>query len=266
MYCDCHGHWTDPRVSEELREKWFSDSLQHNISLFMEAGVDPEGWQRQMLLKKQYPAHFKNSFGLHPYFVAAHDSETCEEALNELAKIINQASGLGETGLDFRDQFLKYENESEEAVRDRQIVFFENQIQLAIAFKKPLVLHIVHAHSEALKILNIWEADQVGGMVHAFNSSIEVARQYLDMNFLISVGGPVTRSKNKKLKDAVQEIPLERLLIESDCPDQAPEGWSQPQNSPLSVLSVAKTVAEIKQIPLDLVLEKTTENFKMLFT
>lgn len=260
MYCDCHGHWTDPRVSEELRKSWLSDSLKNNIDLFMEAGVDPEGWQRQISLQKQFPQHFKNAFGLHPYFVAQNDAETCEEAMNTLAKILNQASGLGETGLDFREQYVQ--NEAD----DRQIVFFENQIQLAKAFNKPLVLHVVRAHSEALKVLSIWDAHEVGGMVHAFNSSIEVAEQYLDLNFLISVGGAVTYSKNKKLMDAVRVIPLERLLLESDCPDQAPQGWSEPENSPLSVLQVAKCVAEIKQMPLNLVLEKTSENFKMLFT
>lgn len=266
MYCDCHGHWTDPRVSEELRQTWLRDSLKNNLGLFMEAGVDPEGWQRQMALQKQYPKNFKNAFGLHPYFVAQNDAATCEEAMNALAKILNLASGLGETGLDFREQYIQNPADVSDDVRDRQIVFFENQIQLAIAFNKPLVLHVVRAHSEALKVLHIWEADKVGGMVHAFNSSLEVAEQYLDLNFLISIGGAVTHPKNKKLMEAVKEIPLEKLLLESDCPDQAPEGWSEPQNSPLSVLQVAKSVAEIKQIPLETVLVKSSENFRKLFT
>jgi TatD DNase family protein len=263
MYCDSHGHWTDLRVSEELQNAWLRESLKNKLNLFMESGVDPEGWKRQIHLQKKYPNHFKNSFGLHPYFVAQNDSANCEEALNDLAQILPLASGLGETGLDFREQYIKNETENPE---DRQIVFFENQIQLAQAFKKPLILHVVRAHSEALKVLSVWEADQVGGMVHAFNSSIEVARQYLDLNFLISVGGAITHEKNKKLIDAVKTIPLEKLLLESDCPDQAPEGWNQPENSPLSVLLVAKVVAEIKQIPYETVLEKTTENFKKLFT
>lgn len=266
MYCDCHGHWTDLRVSEKLRQQWMRDSVKLNLDLFMEAGVDPEGWKRQIALQKQFPKNFKNAFGLHPYFVARNDSNICEEAMNELAKILHLASGLGETGLDFREQYIQNADDVTDDVRDRQIVFFENQIQLATAFKKPLVLHVVRAHSEALKVLSIWEADQVGGMVHAFNSSLEVAEQYMDLNFLISIGGAVTFEKNKKLVEAVRAIPLEKLLIESDCPDQAPEGWAEPQNSPLSVLLVAKTVAEIKQMPLDLVLEKNTENFKMLFT
>lgn len=262
MYCDSHAHWTDLRVPEEIQNRWLTESLKNNLNLFMESGVDPEGWKRQIALKKKYPSYFKNSFGLHPYFVAQNEAATCEVALNDLAQILPLSSGLGETGLDFRKPYIKNETENPE---DRQIVFFENQIQLAQAFKKPLVLHVVHAHSEALKVLRIWEADQVGGMVHAFNSSLEVAKQYLDLNFLISVGGAITYEKNNKLIDAVKVIPLEKLLLESDCPDQAPQGWDQPENSPLSVLLVAKAVAEIKQIPYELVLEKATENFKRLF-
>lgn len=260
MYCDCHGHWTDPRVTEEQRQTWMYDSLKNNLNLFMEAGVNPEGWQRQILLQKQYPQNFKNAFGLHPYFVAENDNEICEEAMNELSKILSQAAGLGETGLDFREQYIQ------NGAEDRQIVFFENQVQMAKVFSKPLVLHVVRAHNEALKVLLLWEADSVGGMVHAFNSSLEIAQQYLKMNFLISVGGAVTFEKNKKLREAVASIPLEKLLLESDCPDQAPAGWPEERNSPISVLNVAKTVADIKQISPESVLEKTSENFRKLFT
>lgn len=260
MYCDCHGHWTDPRVTDEQRSAWMYDSLKNNLDLFMEAGVNPEGWQRQILLQKKYPQNFKNAFGLHPYFVAENDSEICEEAMNELSKILSQASGLGETGLDFRERYIQ------DGAEDRQIVFFENQVQMAKVFSKPLVLHVVRAHNEALKVLLLWEADSVGGMVHAFNSSLEIAQQYLKMNFLISVGGAVTFEKNKKLREAVACIPLEKLLLESDCPDQAPAGWPEEQNSPISVLSVAKTVADIKQISTQTVLQKTSENFRKLFT
>lgn len=260
MYCDCHGHWTDLRVTEEQRQTWMYDSLKNNLNVFMEAGVNPDGWQRQILLQKQYPQNFKNAFGLHPYFVAENENEICEEAMNELSKILSQASGLGETGLDFREQYIQ------NGAEDRQIVFFENQVQMAKVFSKPLVLHVVRAHNEALKVLLLWEADSVGGMVHAFNSSLEIALQYLKMNFLISVGGAVTFEKNKKLREAVAAIPLEKLLLESDCPDQAPEGWFEEQNSPLSVLNVAKTVADIKQISTQAVLEKTSENFRKLFT
>lgn len=260
MYCDSHGHWTDLRVSDEQREKWYRDSLQNNLTLFMEAGVDPEGWKRQLLLKKTYPLNFKIALGLHPYFVALNDTQTCEEALNELAKILSQTNAVGETGLDFREQYIQ--NESD----DRQIVFFENQIELAKASSKPLVLHVVRAHNEALKVLEVWDANQVGGMVHAFNGSFEIAEQYLELGFLISIGGAITYDKNKKLMEAVKQIPLEKLLIESDCPDQAPSGWLEPQSSPLSVLNVARAVAEIKQISYESVLEKTMENFKSLFS
>ncbi|MFN3454420.1 MAG: TatD family hydrolase [Pseudobdellovibrio sp.] len=259
MYADAHGHWSDKRVSDELRNQWFQECSQNNIVYFLEAGVDPKGWVRQKKLVEQYPQNFKNSFGLHPYFVAQSSSDECEQALDALVLLLPQSSALGETGLDFRAQY------AEEQATLRQIEFFENQIQLAKAYKKPLVLHIVKAHNEALKILNLWDAGEVGGMVHSFNSSIDVAESYLDLNFFISVGGAVTYPKNAKLREAISKIPLERLLIESDCPDQSPQGWQKEINSPLSVLNVAQSVAEIKNIEILEVLEKTTSNFKSLF-
>ena len=124
---------------------------------------------------------------------------------------------------------------------------------------------MVKAHEDALKILKLWDAHQVGGMVHAFNSSFEIAKKYMDLGFMISVGGAVTYPKNKNLIDAVKKIPLEKLLIESDAPDQPPLGHGQEQNSSLSVLQVAARIAEIKGIGVEVVARQTTENFKTLF-
>lgn len=237
--------------------------LVEKITTFMEAGVNPEGWIRQIELQKKYPENFKIALGLHPYYVAENEIQKCEEALDELSHIINFAAAIGETGLDFRDQYVTKTEEDD--LVDQQILFFENQIQLAIQCHKPLVLHVVKAHEEALKILKLWDAHQVGGMVHAFNNSFETAKKYMDLGFMISVGGAITYPKNKNLIEAVKKIPLEKLLIESDAPDQPPLGHGQVQNSSLSVLKVAAVVAEIKGIPIEMVAQQTTENFKTLF-
>ncbi len=269
MYTDAHTHWTDLRMTQNDQAQ--TDHIQimadEKITLFMEAGVNPEGWLRQIELQKKYPENFKLALGLHPCFVAENEIQTCEEALDQLSHIIHCASAVGETGLDFRDQYTK--KIIEDDLVDQQILFFENQIQLAIQCHKPLVLHVVKAHEEALKILKLWDAHQVGGMVHAFNSSFEIAQKYMDLGFIISVGTSVTYPKNKNLIDAVKKIPLEKLLIESDAPDQPPLGHDQTEgnhlNSSLSVLKVAAAIAEIKGIPIETVALQTTENFKTLF-
>ncbi len=269
MYTDAHTHWTDLRMTQFDHIK--TDQMQimaaENITTFMEAGVNPEGWLRQIELQKKYPENFKLALGLHPYFVAENEITVCEDALDQLSHIVHLASGIGETGLDFRDQYTKKIEEDD--LVDKQILFFENQIQLAIQCHKPLVLHVVKAHEDALKILKLWDANQVGGMVHAYNSSYDIAKKYMDLGFLISVGGAMTYPKNKNLIEAVKKIPLEKMLIESDAPDQAPQDWlnddGTSHNSSLSVLKVAKVLAEIKGVGVEVVARQTTENFKTLF-
>ena len=134
MYTDAHTHWTDLRMTQFDH---MQTMVEEKITLFMEAGVNPEGWLRQIELQKKYPENFKLALGLHPYFVAENEIQTCEEALDQLSHIINFASAIGETGLDFRDQYTT--KTVEDDLVDQQILFFENQIQLAIQCHKPLV-------------------------------------------------------------------------------------------------------------------------------
>jgi len=261
MFADAHLHLSDSRIPESDRDQYVSLAIQNKITHFLEAGVHPDGWIQQIELKNKYPHNIKCSFGLHPYFVAENEPDICESAMDQLAKILNQGVALGETGLDFREQYIQGDSE------DRQIVYFENQLQLAQSFKKPIVLHVVRAHNEALRILWMWK-DQLtcSGMVHAFNSSFEVAKQYIDYGLMISIGGAVTYPKNSNLAEAVKKIPLEYLLIESDSPDQKPLNWPDQFNQPTSVLNVAASIAHLKGLTTEDVLKTTTENFKRLFT
>lgn len=261
MFADAHLHLSDSRISDSDRDQFVSDAFQNKITYLLEAGVHPEGWIQQIELQKKYPQNIRCSFGLHPYFVAENERDICESAMDQLAQILNQGVALGETGLDFREQYIQGDAE------DRQIVYFENQLQLAHSFKKPLVLHIVRSHNEVLRILWMWK-DQLesSGMIHAFNSSYEVAKQYIDYGFMISIGGAVTYPKNNNLADAVKKIPLEYLLIESDSPDQKPMNWPDQFNQPSSVLNVAASIAHLKGLATEDVLKTTTENFKRLFT
>lgn len=261
MFGDSHVHWSDKRFSDYEIVRLIRLCGEQRISYFLMAGVEPADWQRQLDLKHKYPDLLRTCFGLHPYFVALNSRDTCEEALDQLAQLIPQASALGETGLDFRKEYLPQAEVSEA----QQIDFFENQIQLANVFDKPLVLHIVRAHEKAQQILGLWKNKNISGFVHAFSGSFEVARAYLDLNLKISVGGAVTFSKNKKLHEAIKKIDLENLLLETDSPDQPPEKWIGLNNS-TSLWQVAQTVGEIKNLAAEEVLEKTTSNLKMLLT
>lgn len=259
MFIDAHCHWSDARWNKTVEEikKNLDQAMTQQITFFLQGGVDPAEWEKQKELKKMYPQNFGLSFGLHPYFVAANEDEVCENAMDQLAKELPNAMALGECGLDFRPHIMK-----ESMVQ--QIDFFESQIELAKAFKKPMILHVVQAHDKALQVLDVWGLPPENGMVHAFTGSFDTAKKYIDRGFLISVGGAVTYVKNKKLQDCIEKIPLEYLLIESDSPDQAPEGW-QGLNNSTSIRVIAEKIAQLRRLSVLEVLEISTSNFKRLF-
>lgn len=261
MYIDCHCHWTDLRLSPEEKKVLIEKALSKNITGFMCGGVDPEEWQRQKELTKNFPGTFYFSFGVHPYFVAQNDLSECEGALDQLAREVQNCHGIGETGLDFRDQWLA---ETPYEQKAKQIQIFESHLEISEFSGKPLVLHIVKAHEEALKLMK-HRSKGSGGFIHAYNGSWELAQSYLDLGFLISIGGAVTSEKNQKLQKTVRSLPLDFLLIETDSPDQPLEGSLFPNDSSRLVL-IAEKIGQIKGISADDVLAISTNNFKRLFS
>lgn len=260
-WIDAHGHLADERWEAEGREKIeeiIEEARLRGIGFFMQGGVGPEDWARQKLLAGRFPGKIGLCFGLHPYWVASHEDEDCEVALDLLAPQLVEAIGIGEMGLDFRPHIMK---ES----RERQIQVFENQLELAEATLKPMVLHLVQAHEDSVKIFDVWGVPPAKGLVHSFNSSSAKAEDFLKRGLLLSVGGPVCRPDNQRLHQAIREIPLEFLLIESDSPDQAPPAYAGQLNPPASIWEVARTIAEIKKIDPMEVLDISTANFRRLF-
>ncbi len=257
-YIDAHSHWSNAKFNDESRDAMLKKCLEKNIDFFLQGGVNPLEWQKQIEIKNKYPNYFGLSFGLHPYFVSSHDEEACEQALNQLTQLMPQAMALGEAGLDFRPHIMK---DSEY----RQIEMFENQIEIAKAFQKPMVLHVVQAHEKAIQVFDFWDTPPQKAFVHAFSGSYETAKKYFDKGCLISIGGAVTFEKNRKLQDCVLKMPLEYLLIESDAPDQVPDSWDG-LNDSTSIYKVAEKIALIKNISVFDVLEVNTSNFKRLFS
>ncbi len=260
-HIDAHSHWSDPRLFTRADfPELLQRSLDKKIDFFLLGGINPLEWENQFALKKMYPANFGLCLGLHPYFIAAsEDVEVCEQALDLLVQKLPDAMAIGETGLDFRPHIMK----NSELL---QIEMFENQIEIAKAFLKPMVLHIVQAHEKAIRIFDVWQAPERGGFVHAFTGSFETARKYIDHGFLISVGGAVTYEKNSKLQDCIKKLPLEYLLIESDSPDQAPLNWQEGQaNDSSSLFQIAEKIGNLRNLSAFDILEITNSNFKRLF-
>lgn len=256
FYYDSHSHLADPRLEGQVAEL-LARAQSRGIKYHLQGGVGPEDWQRQKLLSQQYP-QILPCFGLHPYWVASHSEAECEEALNILAREIKHSVGIGEMGLDLRPQYAE--------ALSLQHSMFEQQLELAEFSKKPMVLHIVRAFDEIQKIFEIFGVPESKGLVHSFNGSAKQAEAYLKLDLHLSIGGPVARQDNLKLRQAVQVIPMEKLLIETDSPDQPPPQFPAGKNEPESLWIVAETIGEIKKMAAEEVLDISSKNLKKLFS
>ncbi len=254
----------------------------------MQGGIGPSDWLAQMELSRSFPNRIGLCFGLHPYWVAGHSQDACEQAMDLLASssLQNGALALGEMGLDFRFKILNsqaadttdssnlvqvesqsLDPEALAARKEHQIDFFEAQLEIAELTNLPVVLHLVQAFDEAIRILDIWGLPKKGGIVHSFNGNWSQARAFLDRDLYLSLGGPLTHPRNKNLRSAAALIPLERVLIESDAPDQAPYMYPGGLNRPTSIQMVAGELAILrnKGETIDDLLHIATNNVKRVF-
>ena len=251
-FLDAHCHLADSRF-DGIRDEVMARSQAARIEYFIQGGVGPEDWERQRQLRE--PGWFL-TFGLHPWFVAEASDGECQDALNRLPDLIPEAVALGELGLDFGP---KINSES----YSRQEKYFHRQLVLAASQAKPVVLHVVRAHSQAIEQLKAVAA-QWRGIVHGFTGSVEIARAYLALGLSISVGGALVRPGYRKLKGAVGDLPLSRLVVESDAPDMAPEG-NETLNEPASIWKVAEALGAIKRVDAAEILGRSRENLTAIF-
>lgn len=254
-FIDSHSHLSDIRIEAEV-EAMIARAKARGILQFLQGGVGPEDWLRQEQLKAKHP-EIRLCFGLHPYWVADHSDNECEVGLDRLAREISKAEALGELGLDLRPHIMKDS-------LSRQLHVFESQLEIAEMAQKPIVLHLVRAFEEAQKVLEGWGVPSRGGMVHSFNGSLKEAQYYLGLGLHLSIGGPVVRAENQKLHQAVQIIPMEKLLLETDSPDQPPPQLKDRFNEPASLWDVAEMIAKIKKIPAEEILDISSRNLEKL--
>ena len=142
---------------------------------------------------------------------------------------------------------------------------FIRQIKLAQEVNKPLIIHTRESIADTLEILTNHDAKTVGGVMHCYSGSVEMARQFIDLNFKISLGGPVTFTNGRRPQAVATEIPLEELLVETDAPYLTPHPHRGTRNEPFYVSLVAKKIAELKNVPYETVCEQTTANACALF-
>lgn len=256
---DGHCHLADPRWSEAL-PGLLEQARRASIVGWVQGGVDPADWERQLLLSRKEKGLI-TCFGLHPWWIAGASASQLEVGWTRLTEMAPSAQAIGETGLDRARERGKLATYSE------QKRLFGAQLELAKRLEKPLVLHVVRAHDEALKILEGLGPFPRAGIVHAFSESREIAKRYLDLGFSLSFGAEATRA-NESLGETLRFIPRDRLIVETDAPDQAPFVGGQRRsglNEPSFLLEMARAVGHIRGEQAERLLTESTRNIKRIF-
>lgn len=248
---DTHAHILDDQFNDDRDQ--VIRNIYDNMALVVNIGCNLEDCPRTVALAEQHDKLYA-AVGLHPEDVKTYTPEGWDMIcrLAEHPKVV----GIGETGLDY------YWDTS---TKDAQKVLFEQHIDLAKQLHKPLVIHDREAHGDTLEILKRTNAKEVGGILHAFSGSVEMAMEVIKLGFYIGLGGPVTFKNARKAVEVAQAIPLEYLVIETDCPYMAPVPFRGKRNEPMLVQHTATKIAELRGISVEELIEATYQNGKRIY-
>lgn len=252
MIFDTHAHYDDEAFDDD-REELLSYMREKGIEYIVNVGSDIESIRKTLELTEQYPFVY-GAAGVHP-------SETAKLTSKDMEWIRETAGrekivAIGEIGLDY------YWPEPDREVQKK---WFKEQLRLAEETGLPVIIHSRDAAADTLEILKEWDAHKTKGVIHCFSYTWETAREYLDMDYYFGIGGVLTFKNAKKLKEAVMHIPMEKILLETDCPYLAPEPYRGKRNQSEYIFYVAEQLAELKKISREEVLEITRNNAKRFY-
>lgn len=247
MFFDTHVHLNAEQYEEDLQEV-INRALENKVSKMLVVGFDRPTITRAMELVETYDFIYA-CIGWHP--VDAIDMTDEDLLWIEQLAAHPKVVALGEMGLDY------YWDKSPKEIQQE---VFRKQIALAKKLKLPIVIHNREATQDIVRILKEENAKEVGGIMHCFSGSVETALECIDINFYISLGGPVTFKNAVKPKEVAAAVPLDRLLIETDCPYLAPHPYRGKRNEPAFVTLVAEEISKIKEISVEELANITTSN------
>ncbi|WP_251639841.1 TatD family hydrolase [Sporosarcina sp. NCCP-2716] len=253
MLIDTHVHLNADQYEEDI-DAVIQRALDAGVERMVVVGFDRPTITKAMELAEQHEFIYA-VVGWHPVDAidcTADDLQWIEE-LAAHPKVV----GIGETGLDYH---------WDKSPKDVQQQLFRKQIRLAQKVNLPVIIHNRDATGDVVRILKEEDAHLTGGIMHCYSGSVETARECIGMNFMISLGGPVTFKNARMPKEVAKEIPLEHLLVETDAPYLAPHPHRGKRNEPAYVALVAEQIAELKGIPVETVAETTTRNAMNLFS
>lgn len=252
MLIDTHVHLNADQYDEDLQEV-IDRARGNGIDRMIVVGFDGKTIKRTMKLIEEFDFVY-GVIGWHPVDAIDFTDEYYEwiKELSKHPKIV----AIGEMGLDYH---------WDKSPKDIQKEVFKRQIQLAKEVKLPIVIHNREATHDVIEILKSENAQEVGGVMHSFSGSKETCDEILKLNFVISLGGPVTFKNAKQPKEVAKHVPLDKLLVETDAPYLTPHPYRGKRNEPMHVRLVAEEIAELRDISLEEVARQTTANAERLF-
>lgn len=248
---ESHAHYDSSKFAED-REELLNSMQENEVGTIINVGASWKSVTSVIELAEKYQFVYA-ALGLHPDEVGDLNEERFAFLKEQCRK--EKVVAIGEIGLDYY-----WDNES----HDIQKKWFVRQLELARELDLPVIIHSRDAAEDTLEIMKE-HAQGLRGVIHCFSYSKELAEEYVKMGFHIGIGGVVTFKNGKKLKEVAEVVPLERILLETDCPYLAPEPYRGKRNSSLYIPHIAQAIADIKGITYEEVVAQTEQNGKLLF-
>ena len=252
MILDTHAHYDDEAFDED-RDQLLSSMKDGGVGCIVNVCASVGGFGGTLELIKAYPFVY-GAVGVHPDDAGIMTQDTLDEIrrLSHLEKMV----AIGEIGLDYH---------WDEPEPELQKTWFVRQLGLARDRKLPVIIHSRDAAKDTLDIMKAEKAGEIGGVIHCFSYSLEMAKEYLNMGFYLGIGGVLTFNNAKKLKEVVGYMPLERIVLETDCPYLSPVPNRGKRNSSLNLPYVVEEISRIKQVPAEQIIEITNRNAKQMY-
>lgn len=252
MIFESHAHYDDSAFDKD-RDELLESLQEKGVEYVVNIGASIQTTKNTIALAEKY-SFIYGAVGVHP-------SETDELDKEKLLWLKEQCANpkivaVGEIGLDY------YWDEPDRKIQKK---WFERQLQMAREVNLPVIIHSRDAAKDTLDMMKDAEAEKIGGVIHCFSYTKEIAREYLNMDFSFGIGGVATFQNAKKLKEAVEYIPMEKILLETDSPYLAPMPYRGKRNSSLYLSFIAEEIARIKGLTYEEVVSITAKNAKELF-
>jgi len=253
MYIDTHAHLTFPEYQVDLPEV-IARAREANLEAIIDIALDDAAINNSLRMAEEYPGYVFTAAGLHPHD-ASEFRDDIPAKLRGLAKE-KKIIAIGEMGLDYHYKLSPIEKQQET---------FRIFLGLAQELDLPAVIHSRDASKDTMRIIHQENKGNLKAVLHCFSGDMDLGREALDMGLLISFTGNITFPKAHQVRNAAKEIPLDRIMIETDCPFLAPQAYRGKRNEPAYVVKVAEQIAEVKGISLEEVAAQTTKTARELF-